>query len=98
MQQANVPLTSQNNIPNNTVFADFAPSIRPQTPLRQAITAAYRRPEPECVRALLETATVPDDLKRQTATTARRLIEALRAKHKGSGVEGLVHELSLIHI
>ncbi|HBF29044.1 trifunctional transcriptional regulator/proline dehydrogenase/L-glutamate gamma-semialdehyde dehydrogenase [Rhizobium sp.] len=95
MQQANFPHPSENNTTHNAVFADFAPLIRPQTLLRQAITATYRRSEPECIRSLLETATVPDDLKRQTATTARRLIEALRAKHKGSGVEGLVHEYSL---
>lgn len=95
MHQATVPNLVEKNTPLDTVFADFAPPIRPQTPLRHAITAAYRRPEPECIRALLETVALSDDLKRQTATTARRLIEALRAKHKGSGVEGLVHEYSL---
>ncbi len=42
------------------LFSDFAPPIRPQTPLRQAITAAYRRPEPECVAALLDEATSPE--------------------------------------
>ena len=76
-------------------FADFAPSIRPQSPLRQAITAAYRRPEAECVATLLEQATLPEDTRKAVRATARKLIEALRAKHKGAGVEGLVHEYSL---
>ncbi|WEK43360.1 MAG: hypothetical protein P0Y64_00395 [Candidatus Sphingomonas colombiensis] len=38
------------------LFADFAPPIREQTPLRQAITAAYRRPETECLPPLLAAA------------------------------------------
>jgi len=31
----------------------------------------------------------------EAAATAKKLIEALRAKHKGTGVQGLVHEYSL---
>jgi RHH-type proline utilization regulon transcriptional repressor/proline dehydrogenase/delta 1-pyrroline-5-carboxylate dehydrogenase len=76
-------------------FADFAPPIRPQGPLRQAITAACRRPEPECLPPLIEAARVPAGLSGPIAATARRLVEALRAKHKGTGVEGLVQEYSL---
>ncbi|HXV30976.1 MAG TPA: bifunctional proline dehydrogenase/L-glutamate gamma-semialdehyde dehydrogenase PutA, partial [Sinorhizobium sp.] len=76
-------------------FADFAPTIRPQTTLRQAITAAYRRPETECLPPLVEAATLPQGVRNAAAGTARKLIEALRAKHKGSGVEGLVQEYSL---
>ncbi|MBN8840463.1 MAG: trifunctional transcriptional regulator/proline dehydrogenase/L-glutamate gamma-semialdehyde dehydrogenase [Sphingomonadales bacterium] len=77
------------------LFADFAPPIRPQTALRQAITAAYRRPEPDCVAALLDQATLPAPLAAAAAGTATKLITALRAKHKGDGVEGLVHEYAL---
>ncbi|MCW6530492.1 trifunctional transcriptional regulator/proline dehydrogenase/L-glutamate gamma-semialdehyde dehydrogenase [Sphingomonas sp. MMSM20] len=77
------------------LFADFAPPIRPQTALRQAITAAYRRPEPECVAALLGQATLPAPVTAAAAATATKLITALRAKHKGDGVEGLVHEYAL---
>ncbi|SMC46882.1 trifunctional transcriptional regulator/proline dehydrogenase/L-glutamate gamma-semialdehyde dehydrogenase [Rhizobium sp. RU36D] len=77
------------------IFADFAPPIRPQSPLRQAITSAYRRAEPECIAPLLEQATLSDDIRSAAKETARKLITALRAKHKGSGVEGLVHEYSL---
>ena len=76
-------------------FAAFAPAIRPQSALRSSITAAYRRPEAECVKPLLAAAKLPDDMKSQVAETATALIKALRAKHRGTGVEGLVHEYSL---
>ncbi|WP_028965818.1 trifunctional transcriptional regulator/proline dehydrogenase/L-glutamate gamma-semialdehyde dehydrogenase [Sphingomonas phyllosphaerae] len=76
-------------------FADFAPPIRLQGALRQAITAAYRRSEPECLAPLLDAATLPDDVRIATAATATALVTALRAKHKGTGVEGLVQEYAL---
>lgn len=76
-------------------FAAFAPAIRPQSALRTAITAAYRRPEVECMAPLLTAAKLPDAMKGQVAETATTLIKALRAKHRGTGVEGLVHEYSL---
>ena len=50
-------------------FAAFAPSVTPQTPLRAAVTAAYRRPEPDCVAALLGPATLPP---REAAEAARQ--------------------------
>ncbi len=76
-------------------FADFAPPVRPATPLRAAITAAYRRPEPECLAPLIEAATLPSDVRAAAKATATGLITALRAKHKGTGVEGLVQEYAL---
>ena len=76
-------------------FEDFAPPIRPQSDLRKAITAAYRRPEIDSVLPLLEQATLPADLADKVRSTARDLIVALRRKAKGSGVEALVQEYSL---
>ncbi len=76
-------------------FEGFAPAVRPQSELRRAITAAYRTPETVCVPRLIEAATLPEKVRQDAASTARRLIAALRAKHKGTGVEGLVHEYSL---
>ncbi|WP_371433096.1 bifunctional proline dehydrogenase/L-glutamate gamma-semialdehyde dehydrogenase PutA [Novosphingobium sp.] len=76
-------------------FADFAPPIREQDALRQAITAAYRRPEQECIAALLPQATLPDAARAEASTLARRLVEALRARPKGSGVDQLVQEFAL---
>jgi RHH-type proline utilization regulon transcriptional repressor/proline dehydrogenase/delta 1-pyrroline-5-carboxylate dehydrogenase len=76
-------------------FADFAAPIREQSPLRQAITAAYRRDEADCMAPLVEAATLAPDTRRDVMATARTLIAALRAKHRGTGVEGLVQEYSL---
>ena len=77
------------------LFAAFAPPVREPTPLREAITAAFRRPEPECLAPLLDAATVPADVRARARATATTLITALRAKHKGAGVEGLVQEYAL---
>ncbi|MBP2551178.1 RHH-type proline utilization regulon transcriptional repressor/proline dehydrogenase/delta 1-pyrroline-5-carboxylate dehydrogenase [Neorhizobium galegae] len=82
-------------VPSSEPFADFAPPIGAQSQLRQAITAAYRRPEAECLQPLLSAASLPDTDKLKIRETARALVTALRAKHRGSGVEGLVHEYSL---
>nr|WP_047169326.1 trifunctional transcriptional regulator/proline dehydrogenase/L-glutamate gamma-semialdehyde dehydrogenase [Sphingomonas sp. Y57] len=76
-------------------FAAFAPVISPPTPLRRAITAAYRRPEADCLAPLLEQAKLPAETGAAAAQTAAQLITALRAKRSGSGVEGLVQEFSL---
>ncbi len=76
-------------------FADFAPAVSPRTPLRDAITAATRRSEPECIGALIDAATLPDADRATAKATATKLITALRAKHKGTGVEGLVQEYAL---
>lgn len=77
------------------LFAEFAPPIREQSPLRQAITAAYRRPEPECVAALLDQATLPEPVRAAAARTATALVTGLRAARRGGGVEGLVQEYAL---
>ncbi|WP_369058220.1 trifunctional transcriptional regulator/proline dehydrogenase/L-glutamate gamma-semialdehyde dehydrogenase [Caulobacter sp. 73W] len=76
-------------------FAQFAPSVREPSPSRRAITAAYRRPEPECLAPLLAAATVPADQQAAIRATAAKLIKALREKRTGDGVEGLVQEFSL---
>jgi RHH-type proline utilization regulon transcriptional repressor/proline dehydrogenase/delta 1-pyrroline-5-carboxylate dehydrogenase len=76
-------------------FSDFAPPVHAPTPLRTAITAACRRPETECLPPLVEKATLTGGSRAAVAALARRLIDALRAKHTGSGVEGLVHEYAL---
>ena len=76
-------------------FVDFAPVIRAPTPLRRAITSAYRRCERTCVLQLLDDATLPADIAAATKQMARDLITALRAKGKGSGIGALVQEYSL---
>ena len=67
--------------------------MQPQSVLRAAITAAYRRPEPECVPLLLGQARMPNlDKIRAMATD---LVKKLRGKRTGGGVEGLIQEFSL---
>ena len=77
------------------VFAAFRSEVVPQTPLRSAITAAYRVPEPQCVPPLLKLATANADEANRIRTLARNLVAKLRAKTRSSGVEGLIHEYSL---
>ncbi len=77
------------------VFAAFRSEVVSQTPLRSAITAAYRRPEPECVPPLIELAAASPDEARRIETLARTLVARLRAKTRLSGVEGLIYEYSL---
>ncbi len=76
-------------------FSNFVAPIHPPTPLRQAITAAYRRDEAQCVEPLLEATTVAPRQKEAIAATGRRLITALRAKRSSTGVERLIQEYSL---
>src|SRR5690606_32312104 len=76
------------NQPAPQPFFDFAQSVAPQTVLRAAITAAYRRPEEECVPLLLNAARQADPS--ATQALARKLVEALRSKRSGGGVEGLI--------
>jgi RHH-type proline utilization regulon transcriptional repressor/proline dehydrogenase/delta 1-pyrroline-5-carboxylate dehydrogenase len=75
--------------------AMFAPRISPETPLRRAITLATRKPEADCVRPLLEAATLPEAQRKAIAATATSLIERLRAKDRPGGVQALVQEFAL---
>ncbi|MFB2603268.1 proline dehydrogenase family protein, partial [Rhizobium phaseoli] len=95
MLNAAIDPASSQEPAGGTPFAAFAPPIRPQSELRRAITAAYRRPETECLPPLVAAARVSEAKRYDIRSTARSLIEALRAKHKGTGVEGLVQEYSL---
>src|ERR1700761_8373466 len=76
-------------------FLEFAQNVQPQSVLRAAITAAYRRPEPECLPFLVGQARLPSNVAAETEKLATKLVEALRAKNSGGGVEGLIHEFSL---
>jgi RHH-type proline utilization regulon transcriptional repressor/proline dehydrogenase/delta 1-pyrroline-5-carboxylate dehydrogenase len=76
-------------------FAQFAPAWRPHGELRRAITAACRRPEQACVPPLVSDARLSPQVKSAVADTARSLIEALRAKRRGGGVESLIQEYAL---
>src|SRR5471032_1459789 len=76
-------------------FQAFSESIRPQGPLRAAITSAYRRPETECLPLLIEAATLPSESMKAATALAHSLVTKLRAKARRGGVEGLIHEYAL---
>ena len=77
-------------------FLDWAQNVLPQTDLRAAITAAWHRPEEECLPLLVQLAHTPDAAQRAAIeTVATRLVNGLRGKKDAGGVEALVQEFSL---
>ena len=67
-----------------------------QTPLRQAITDAYRRDEIEAVQDMLQRAQMTDEERNAASELARRLVTQVRSSRtKASGVDALMHEFSL---
>ncbi len=77
-------------------FLHFAQSILPQTELRAAITAAWHRPEPDCLPMLLPLARAEgDEQAAQVRTLATRLVQGLRDAPQAGGVAALVQEFSL---
>ena len=74
-------------------FFEFGRDVQPQSVLRAAITSAYRRAEQECLPLLLDQARMPDQDK--IHALAVRLVESLRGKRTGGGVEGIIQEFSL---
>ena len=67
-----------------------------QTPLRQAVTDAYRRDEIEAVQDMLQRAQMTDEERNAASELARRLVTQVRtSRTKASGVDALMHEFSL---
>lgn len=75
------------------VFLDFAESILPQSVLRAAITAAYRRPENDAVPMLLEMARLPKEQSDAANKMALSIAEKLRNQKSAGGRQGLVQGL-----
>ncbi|MBB3941588.1 RHH-type proline utilization regulon transcriptional repressor/proline dehydrogenase/delta 1-pyrroline-5-carboxylate dehydrogenase [Novosphingobium fluoreni] len=76
-------------------FADFAPPASLPSPLRAAITAAYRMPEQAALSPLLDAATLPSITTEAIRRTSTELVTRLRSQRKAGPVEGLVQEYSL---
>ncbi len=76
-------------------FMELVHDVQPQTALRAAITAAYRRPETECVPPLTAEATLPPKLSTAAQHLARTLATKLRGKHRRGIVEALLREYAL---
>ncbi|MCE1191881.1 MAG: trifunctional transcriptional regulator/proline dehydrogenase/L-glutamate gamma-semialdehyde dehydrogenase [Acidovorax sp.] len=87
------------SLPATTPFAGFAPRTPLSNPLRAALTAAYRRPEPEALAPLLAQARLPADQAAQAQQLALRIARALRERKASAGraglVQGLLQEFSL---
>jgi RHH-type proline utilization regulon transcriptional repressor/proline dehydrogenase/delta 1-pyrroline-5-carboxylate dehydrogenase len=83
---------------NTTPFAALqAEILRDPSPLRSAITAAYRRDEQTAVQWLLSQINVGSSETTQDAQSlAKRLVTAVREKRtRSSGVDALMHQFSL---
>ena len=80
-------------------FERLAPRSPLTSPLRAAITAAYRRSEPEALAPLLVQARLPADQAAQARQLALRIAQALRERKASAGraglVQGLLQEFSL---
>jgi RHH-type proline utilization regulon transcriptional repressor/proline dehydrogenase/delta 1-pyrroline-5-carboxylate dehydrogenase len=61
--------------------------------LREQITAATRRAEPEALPPLLAQARLPDGLAQEAHALAHRIAHQLRARKNASGRAGLVQGL-----
>ena len=83
---------------NTTPFAALqAEILRDPTPLRSAITAAYRRDEQSAVQWLLSQINVGSaETTREAQALAKRLVTSVREKRtRSSGVDALMHQFSL---
>jgi RHH-type proline utilization regulon transcriptional repressor/proline dehydrogenase/delta 1-pyrroline-5-carboxylate dehydrogenase len=82
-----------------TAFAAFAPRPADTSPLRAAITAATRVPEPVALAPLLEQARLPQDKDQATQALALRIAGTLRQRKASAGragiVQGLLQEFAL---
>lgn len=74
-------------------FSDRALAV--DSPLREAITSAYRLPETEVVPDLIAAATVGADEAKAIKAVAEKAVKGIRAKGAGGGVDGLIHEYAL---
>ncbi|HYC38370.1 MAG TPA: trifunctional transcriptional regulator/proline dehydrogenase/L-glutamate gamma-semialdehyde dehydrogenase [Usitatibacter sp.] len=72
---------------------EFPARLPERSRLRRAITAARRRPEPECVPPLLPAAQLDESRRPRADALARRLVAGLRARPFAAGREGLVQGL-----
>ncbi len=81
------------------VFPPFADGPLQREPLRAAITAACRRPEPEAVADLLAQARLPKAQADAAQSLAQRIARCLRERKSDGGragiVQGLLQEYAL---
>ncbi|NPC55595.1 trifunctional transcriptional regulator/proline dehydrogenase/L-glutamate gamma-semialdehyde dehydrogenase [Caenimonas soli] len=71
----------------------FEPAELAAPRLRQAITAAWRLPEPEAVKLVLASASVPQGVKSRSQSLAQQIARTLRNRKSSSGRAGIVQNL-----
>ncbi|MGE4240614.1 trifunctional transcriptional regulator/proline dehydrogenase/L-glutamate gamma-semialdehyde dehydrogenase [Ramlibacter sp.] len=71
----------------------FDASDHAATRLRRAVTAAWRLPEADAVRAIIEGARMPKDVTARTHALALRMARGLRARKASAGRAGIVQNL-----
>ena len=80
-------------------FAALHAELAPQSALRDAITAATRRPEAQALAPLLKQARLPPDQAQAAHDLAHRLADTLRQRKRAAGragiVQGLLQEFAL---
>jgi hypothetical protein len=74
-------------------FSKFAATLAPQSGLRAAISAATRRPEPECIPALTEAARMPAAMASSTSSSPTLSPIKVRGRVTGLNREGLAQQL-----
>ncbi|MBA2961887.1 MULTISPECIES: trifunctional transcriptional regulator/proline dehydrogenase/L-glutamate gamma-semialdehyde dehydrogenase [Ramlibacter] len=80
--------------PPTSTFEHFVePSSLAASPLRRAITAACRVPEPQAVASILADARLPDGIRQDSHALALRIARTLRERKAGTGRAGLVQNL-----
>ncbi len=76
------------------LFEPFAdPTPHAARPLRHAITAAWRTPEPDLVPSLVARARLPADMAQRSQALALRLVRQLRERKTALGRAGMVQSL-----
>ena len=98
--QPEPPMSTTSADPLPSSFTAFADGLAaPASALRERITAAWRRAEPEALPPLLDKARLPGDLADEAHELAHRIAQQLRSRKNASGraglVQGLLQEYSL---
>ncbi|MBC7601173.1 MAG: trifunctional transcriptional regulator/proline dehydrogenase/L-glutamate gamma-semialdehyde dehydrogenase [Ramlibacter sp.] len=76
-----------------TTPTPFIASNPPPSPLRAAITAAWRQPEPQAIADLMPLGTLPSTIAADTQILAGRIAQTLRTRKASAGRAGLVQNL-----
>lgn len=88
----NADISSSNTGATDTPFAFITP-LPERTPLRQAITQAWRMPETQALPPLMDAARLPADMADRIHALAKNLVQTLRNTKNAGGKEGLVQGL-----